>query len=223
MHPIAPCSVVYCIMQKQTGRISRLFLRPSSWGHSFCGALRVTPARMRGRVPLCARRVTGRFREIRITCVKRWGAKKNEAGVSWRKIKAEYIAGGISQRKLAEKYGVNRNLLMRIAQREKWTDKRSKAEAKALEKVEQKTAEAVADNAVVLERIKSKLLNKVETMIDNVPDTNAAEKRERIGNADYIYRLKDLAAVYSALEDKTVRASVDIEDLSPLVELLRDD
>lgn len=143
--------------------------------------------------------------------------------MNWRKIKAEYIAGGISQRALAEKYGVNRNLLMRIAQREKWKDKRDKAEAKALERVEQKTAETVADNAVVLQRIKTKLLNRVESMIDNFPDTNAGEKREKIGNVDYIYRLKDLAAVYSALEDKTIKASVDIEDLSPLSELLRDD
>ena len=143
--------------------------------------------------------------------------------MNWRKIKAEYIAGGISQRALAEKYGVNRNLLMRIAQREKWKDKRDKAEAKALERVEQKTAETVADNAVVLQRIKAKLLNRVESMIDNFPDTNAVEKREKIGNVDYIYRLKDLAAVYSALEDKAIKASVDIEDLSPLSELLRDD
>lgn len=143
--------------------------------------------------------------------------------MNWRKIKAEYIAGGISQRKLAEKYGVNRNLLMRIAQREKWKDKRDKAEAKALEAVEQKTAEETADNAVTLQRIKAKLLNRVETMIDNFPNTNAVEMRERIGSIDYIYRLKDLAAVYASLEDKTIKASVDIEDLTPLTELLRDD
>ena len=143
--------------------------------------------------------------------------------MNWRKIKAEYIAGGISQRKLAEKYGVNRNLLMRVAQKEKWKDKRDKAEAKALERVEQKTAEEVADNAVTLQRIKAKLLNKVETMLDNFPETNAAEMRERIGNTDYIYRLKDLAAVYASLEEKTFKASIDVEDLSPLSELLRDD
>jgi hypothetical protein len=47
--------------------------------------------------------------------------------------------------------------------------------------------------------------------------------RERIGTIDYIYRLKDLAAVYSALEEKTFKANIDIEDLSPLSELLRDD
>ncbi len=143
--------------------------------------------------------------------------------MNWRKIKAEYIAGGVSQRKLAEKYKVSRSLLMRIAQRDKWTELRAQAETKALEKVAQKNAEEVADNAVTLQRIKAKLLSKVESMIDNFPNTNAGEMRERVGNTDYIYRLKDLAAVYASLEDKSIKASVDIEDLSPLAELLRDE
>ena len=144
--------------------------------------------------------------------------------MSWRKIKAEYIAGGISQRKLAEKYGVNRNLLMRIAQREKWTDKRSRAEAKALERVEQKTAEIVADNAVILERIKTKLLTKLDQMVDAYPEANAAEIRRKSNGAILTYRMKDIAAVYAALEDKTAAGrNADIEDLSPLVELLRDE
>ena len=151
------------------------------------------------------------------------GGKENETGVSWRKIKAEYIAGGISQRAIAQKYGVPFGTLQKRARVEKWNSKRQKAEDRTVEKVTQKTADEVADNAVTLQRIKAKLLSKVETMIDNFPNTNAGEMRERIGNADYIYRLKDLAAVYSALEDKTIKASVDIEDLSPLSELLRDD
>jgi transposase-like protein len=145
----------------------------------------------------------------------------HETGVSWRKIKAEYIAGGISQRALAEKYGVNRNLLMRMAQKEKWKDKRDKAEAKALERVEQKTAEAVADNAVILERIKNKLLTKLEGMVDAYPDTQAAEVRIKTKAVDTIYRMKDIAAIYTALEDKSIKGNADIEDLSPLAELLK--
>ena len=143
--------------------------------------------------------------------------------MSWRKIKAEYIAGGISQRALAEKYEIPWGTMRTRANKEKWNAKRIDAEKKAMQNTEQKTAEEVADNAVTLQRIKRKLLAKVETMLDNFPDTNAGEKRERIGNADYIYKIKDLAAVYSALEDKTIKASVDIEDLSPLTELLRDE
>ena len=147
----------------------------------------------------------------------------NETGVSWRKIKAEYIAGGISQRKIAAKYGVPFGTLQKRARVEKWNAKRQKAEDRTVEKVTQKTAEEVADNAVTLQRIKAKLLGKVESMIDNFPNTNAGEMRERIGSVDYIYRLKDLAAVYASLEEKTFKASVDIEDLSPLTELLRDE
>lgn len=143
--------------------------------------------------------------------------------VSWRKIKAEYIAGGISQRALAEKYGVSRNLLMRHAQKEKWTEKRTSAEAKALEKVEQKTAERVADNAVLLQDIKAKLLRKLSDMVDAYPDANAAEIKHRTKSTEIVYRMRDIAAVYAALEDKTLKASIDIEDLSPLGELLRDE
>ena len=75
----------------------------------------------------------------------------------------------------------------------------------------------------MLQRIKAKLLKKLDSMVDGYPDTNAMEMRERIGHTDYIYRMKDIAAVYAALEDKTIKANVDIEDLSPLTELLRDE
>ena len=112
---------------------------------------------------------------------------------------------------------------MRMAQKERWKDKRDRAEAKALEKVEQKTAEAVADNAVVLERIKGKLLNRLEQMVDAYPETQAAEVRLNGDGITTTYRMRDLAAVYAALEEKTLKASVDIEDLSPLAALLKDD
>ena len=146
-----------------------------------------------------------------------------ETGVSWRKIKAEYIAGGISQRALAEKHGISQATVERRAKKEKWTAKRKAADMKAVEKVSEKTAEAVADNAVMLERIKTKLLQKLDRMVDAYPDTDAAEVKHRTKTTEVIYRMKDIAAVYSALEDKTIKANVDIEDLSPLTELLRDE
>ena len=112
---------------------------------------------------------------------------------------------------------------MRHAQKEKWADKRRNAEAKALEKVEQKTAEIVADNAVLLEKVKTGLLQRLAKMVEEYPDTNVAEMRKKQNGALLIYRMKDIAAVYAALEDKTTRTTVDIEDLSPLVELLRNE
>ena len=149
--------------------------------------------------------------------------KSHETGVSWRKIKAEYIAGGISQRALAEKYGVPFGTLQRRTRKEKWTAKRKAAEEKAVEKVSQKTAEAVADNAVMLQNIKTKLLKKLSDMVDAYPDANAAEIKHRTKTTEIVYRMRDIAAVYAALEDKTFKANIDIEDLSPLTELLRDE
>ena len=142
--------------------------------------------------------------------------------MSWRKLKAEYIAGGISQRKLAEKYGVPFGTLQRQARLKKWNDARKKAEAKAVENVTQKTAEAVADNAVLLERIKTKLLLKLDKMVDQYPETGVAELKLKAKGIEQTYRMKDIAAAYAALEDKTQKGqSADIEDLSPLAELLK--
>lgn len=147
--------------------------------------------------------------------------------MNWRKIKAEYIAGGISQRALAEKYGVPFGTLQRRTRKEQWTAKRKAAEDKAIEKVSQKTAETVADNAVLLQNIKTKLLKRLDRMIEEYPEESLAEFKERKGNGrnytEKIYRMRDIAAVYAALEEKTIKANVDIEDLSPLTELLRDE
>ena len=158
---------------------------------------------------------------FRATCVNVRGSE-SETGVNWNKLRAEYIKG-CSQARLAKKYHVSRNMIARHCSAEHWTEERIKAKAEIQQMVVQRTAEDVADNAVALERIKAKLLKKVEAMIDNFPETNAVEMRERIGNIDYVYKLKDLAAVCSALEDKIIKTSVDIEDLSPLTELLRDE
>ena len=126
--------------------------------------------------------------------------------MSWRKIKAEYVAGGISQRKLAEKYGIAWGTLRKRANLEKWNDKRKSAEKKAEQKVEQKTAEIVADNATLCEQIKPKLLRKLAVMVDQFPDMGAGELRKKDPDGtELIYRIKDIATVYKDLTDDMVQ------------------
>ena len=142
--------------------------------------------------------------------------------MSWRKLKAEYIAGGISQRKLADKYNVPFGTLQKRARAEKWNSKRIKADDKAVEKVIQKTVEIVADNATLCEQIKTNILRKLAKMVEAYPDTGAAEIKKKQNGELLTYRMKDLAAVYESLSDKMPKGqNVDIEDLSPLVELLK--
>ena len=152
--------------------------------------------------------------------------------MNWRKIKAEYIAGHISQRALAEKYGVPMTTLVKHAKKEKWTAKRREAENKAVEKASERTAETVADNAVTLERIKTKILAKLEKMVDAYNENATEYKTVKAINggkgkkpAVLTYKMRDLAAVYESLSDKVTKPGqgADIEDLSPLAELLKDE
>ena len=171
---------------------------------------------------MCVVRVTGRLESSYNVRETLRGVHYEQAGVNWRKIKAEYISGRESQRALAEKYGVSRSTLIRRANKEHWTQKRKAADAESEKKVQQKTAEIVADNAVLLERIKTKLLQRLDDMVDTFP-TKAQEMKLKDKGIETVYRMRDIAAVYAALEDKTIKTTVDIEDLSPLTELLRDE
>ena len=89
--------------------------------------------------------------------------------MDWNKIKAEYIAGGTSYRKLAEKYGVSRTTLERKAKDEKWSELRRQAEVKT----EAKIINAVSDKSAKIDdtyfRLVDKLFNKAEEVIDNTP------------------------------------------------------
>ena len=92
-----------------------------------------------------------------------------EKRINWDKIRAEYIAGNTSYRKLAKKHNVPISNLTRVARNEHWTQLREKARSKAVTKQIQKTAASAADNAVTAQRIKAKLLARLEKEIDSLP------------------------------------------------------
>lgn len=72
--------------------------------------------------------------------------------MDWKKIKKEYIAGGISYRKLAEKHGVSFNTLEKVARREGWCELRRQADERAATKAVEaiSTRNAKLDKAVDL-------------------------------------------------------------------------
>jgi DNA-binding transcriptional regulator YhcF (GntR family) len=85
--------------------------------------------------------------------------------VDWNKLKAEYIAGGISYRKLAEKHGVSFNTLKDIAVGEKWTELRQQAHNEATTKIVEKVIEENTKLDVDIYKVADKLLEKIEQMI----------------------------------------------------------
>ena len=80
--------------------------------------------------------------------------------MDWNTIKAEYIAGGTSYRKLAEKHGVSFTTLTRTAQREDWVGLRKQAEDKVTTKIVDSVSSKTAKKAVSIINVADKLLEK---------------------------------------------------------------
>ena len=89
--------------------------------------------------------------------------------MDWKRIKAEYIAGGTSYRKLAEKHNVPFGTLRRIAKQEGWTQKRTQVKHKVdtgiVDAVSQKETEKAVDIIDVADKLLSKVSELMDTMV----------------------------------------------------------
>ena len=98
------------------------------------------------------------------------------ANVNWIKIKNEYISTDISQRKLAEKYGISFNTLKAKANKEKWNDEKKKQYHNITTKVQQKTVKKIVEDGVNrvadITRICDKISEKLERAVDLLDDDN---------------------------------------------------
>ena len=157
--------------------------------------------------------------------------------IDWNAIRAEYIGGGTSYRKLAKKYGVSINVLSPRATVEGWVGMRKEAETKATAKALQKTADIAADNATIAARIRTKLLRKLEKEIDALPDMIGSETRnsvtenefskdgrriQKVKEAAKSFKLRDLAAAYKDLTaDMVTTETAGNELLQSLMDLER--
>lgn len=123
--------------------------------------------------------------------------------IDWNAARAEYIAGGISQRALAEKLGVSRFSVQQRARRENWAGKRKEAQAEYTKRAIQETADAAADNAAIAERIRTKLLQKLEQIVDAIAEYTATEYIECItegtNKTTKKFRFVDLTGAYRDL------------------------
>lgn len=104
-----------------------------------------------------------------------------ESKVDWNTVKAEYVAGGISQRAIAEKYGISWSTLQKRAQKEKWAKVRQAASDKIVEKTVQKAAKMNADNATLAADIKRKGLVILNNLFDDFAKVKATEHRDYKG------------------------------------------
>lgn len=143
--------------------------------------------------------------------------------VDWNAIRAEYIGGGISQRKLAAKHGVSADVLMQKANREEWKKDRDKAISKGIARSQQKSAEKIADNATIAADIKKMLLLRLQRIGEKYPfdatEIRTKEKGKNGADNTVIFRIRDLTAAYKDLTDGLPIAQDDQN--APIYELLR--
>lgn len=142
-----------------------------------------------------------------------------ENRVDWHSVKAEYVAGGISQKKLAQKHGIPFTTLQKRAARENWVADRTDACAKVVENVVQKTADIAADNATIAENIKRKGLLLLEKLFDDYMQYTVTEHRESGEGRTDVKRLRDLTAAYKDLTEDIPKAGDDRN--APIYDLLK--
>lgn len=82
-------------------------------------------------------------------------------------IKAEYIRGGVSYRKLAEKYGVSFSTLRKKADKEKWRELRDRARAKSDTKTVNAISTQKAKRNAKIDKATEKLLDCIIEMIQD--------------------------------------------------------
>lgn len=121
--------------------------------------------------------------------------------INWHRIHAEYVAGGISQRKLAQKYKIPWSTLEKRAAREKWAKDREEARTKVAEDAVQLTADSVVNNAVLVEEIKRKGLETINRLLDQFNGLNCTERRDLTKTSVDIKRLRDITAAFKDLTD----------------------
>ena len=123
---------------------------------------------------------------------------------------------------LAKRHNLSKSTVFKRSQKESWDEQRERTVNAARTLVIERTAEAAADNATLAADIKRRLLERLKRIEAKYP-LDATEVRSRNGNSTAIFRLRDLTAAYKDLtEDMPKAQAADVEDLSPLVELLKE-
>ena len=117
-------------------------------------------------------------------------AKKNKP--NWNKIKAEYLAGGTSYRKLCAKYGVPLSTLRRKAQAERWVQLQEQVEHKVDDSLVEKVVAKELEEAVDFDKLVDQMMLRVKIAIYNVDTNNAKAVNLLVGALKDLQKIKGL-------------------------------
>lgn len=131
----------------------------------------------------------------------------------WKKIKSEYIAGGISYRKLADKHGVPFNTLKTHAVKEGWNELRQQTSQKAATKIVEIESDKQADRMKRLLTVSDKLLTAVEDAV------NAFQVGELLLDKSALKQLS--STIKDIKEIQNIKTQLDIEEQKARIAILK--
>lgn len=123
--------------------------------------------------------------------------------MDWKRIKAEYIAGGTSYRKLAEKHKVKLSALRSVAEREKWVELKTQTQHKTNTKLTETVSDIEVKKAVDIIDVADKLLEKIEEVAATVSDPDSIKKL-----TSAIKDLKDIKGIKSDADMREQEARI---------------
>ena len=133
--------------------------------------------------------------------------------MDWKKLKAEYIAGGTSYRKLAEKHNIPFGTLKRVALKEKWADLREQCKQKSATKIVE------IESSKQAERMK-RLLTVSDALLDCVEDAVRKFKAEELVLDKGA--LKSLSGTIKDIKDiQSIKSELDIEEQKARIAILK--
>lgn len=148
-------------------------------------------------------------------------AKNNSP--DWEAIKTEYLLGGISQQKLADKYGIPRSTLQLHIKKGNWNELRDNAAAQAEEKLALEIAEIKADAiARIMEMRQQAVFKAYELILENLDKhlAGAGSKTVRETVKVKVVKLDDgiekkvpLKSMYVSDIEATVRTMLNIDKM----------
>jgi uncharacterized protein YjcR len=133
--------------------------------------------------------------------------------VDWKKIKAEYIAGGMSYRELAEKHKVSFDTLAKLAAKENWRKLKQKTAEKITKKIIEMESEKQAERMQRLLTVSDKLLEAVEEAVEQFHSHELTLDRTA---------LKSLSGTIKDIKEiQNIKTELDIEEQKARIAILK--
>lgn len=98
--------------------------------------------------------------------------------VDWNVLRTEYIAGGISYRKLAEKHNISRRTIEEKAREEQWYKQKQAVCGKTVAKTVEILSDVEANKAVKVVEVADSILNRLYELAEGIESLSTKELRD---------------------------------------------